>query len=298
MTDRMRKYAIDFFTGQLGPANSKEKLSTFLRKLSQSGCSHIQGTTYDIEIRNLKESEAGIFQGVFAKIRKDELPHAGRAGHPDRDLGLAEDEGLVDKNHFVYYEENELLVMQANRHAGTAVALGKYLTDINGNLAASFNPVLQPDATRRLMREDLTPVQIETSFARPTNPEMYPDDDWSPGLLDMLSQLGGGNVKLSITADRKRVAEGADRLTDKARRVAQAFRQLPNVRKIKISMEDEEGIIYPIDLIADRLKVKIEIAVSGRYPNEEGMYKALRGAKNDQLDNLQQIFGMPGANLN
>ncbi|SNB81544.1 hypothetical protein SAMN02745900_03866 [Pseudomonas sp. URIL14HWK12:I8] len=298
MTDRMRKYAIDFFTGQIGPVNSKEKLSAFLRKLSGKVCPHVEGVTYDIEIRGLVEAEPGVFQGVFAKIRKDELPHAGKAGHPDRDLGLAQDEGLVDKNHFVYYEQNELLVMQANRYAGTAVALGKYLTDIHGQLAVSFNPVLQPDATRRLMREDLTPVQIETSFARPTNPDLYPDDDWSTGLLDMLSQLGGGNVKLSVTADRKRVAEGADRLTDRARRVAQAFRQIPNVRKVKINMEDDEGIIYPIDLIADRLKVRIEISVSGRYPNEAGMFKALKGAKNDQLDNLQQIFGIPGANLN
>ncbi|WP_147470788.1 DUF6731 family protein [Pseudomonas syringae group genomosp. 7] len=297
MTDRMRKYAIDFFTGQLGPVSSKEKLSSFFRELSTKNCPHIQSQTYDIEIRNLKEIESGIFQGIFAKIRKDELPHAGKAGHPDRDLGLAEDEGLVDKNHFVYYEENELLVMQANRHAGTAVALGKYLTDINGQTSISFNPVLQPDATRRLMRQDLTPVHLETSFARPTNRDMYPDDDWSPDLLDMLAQLGGGNVKLSITADRKRITEGADRLTDKVRRVAQAFRQLPNVRKIKINMEDAEGIIYPIDLIADRLKVKIEISVTGRYPNEEGMYKALKGAKNDQLDNLQQIFGALGEKL-
>ncbi|MGG2007740.1 DUF6731 family protein [Pseudomonas aeruginosa] len=136
---------------------------------------------------------------------------------------LADDEGLVDKNHFVYFQDNELLVMQANRHAGTAVALGKYLTDLNGQHAVSFNPVIQPDATRRLMRDDLTPISIEASFARPTNPDMYPDDDWSPQLLDTLAQIGGGNVKLSISRDKKRVAEGADRLSDRARRAAQAF---------------------------------------------------------------------------
>lgn len=74
--------------------------------------------------------------------------------------------------------------------------------------------------------------------------------------------------------------------------------QMPTVRKIKIDMEDENGIVYPIDLIADRLKVKIEILVNGRYPNEAAMYRALRGAKDDQRDNLQQIFGVPGAALN
>ncbi len=298
MAEKLRKYAIDFFTGQLGPANHNVSLSTFLRHLTQTGCHHVEGLTYDIEIRNLHEQDPGLFQGVFAKIRKDELPHAGRAGHPDRELGLADDEGLVDKNHFVYFQENELLVMQANRHAGTAVALGKYLTDLNGQHAVSFNPVIQPDATRRLMRDDLTPISIEASFARPTNPDMYPDDDWSPQLLDTLAQIGGGNVKLSISRDKKRVAEGADRLSDRARRAAQAFMQMPTVRKIKIDMEDENGIVYPIDLIADRLKVKIEILVNGRYPNEAAMYRALRGAKDDQRDNLQQIFGVPGAALN
>lgn len=298
MTEKLRKYAIDFFTGQLGPANHGTLLSAYFRELCQTGCAHVEGVSFDVEIRNLQESEPGVFQGIYAKIRKDELPHAGKAGHPDRELDLARDEGLIEKNHFVYFEENELLVMQANRHAGTAVALGRYLTDLNGKLAVSFHPVIQPDATRRLMRQDLTPVSIETSFARPTNPEMYPKDDWSPHLLDTLAQIGGANIKLLISSDKRRAAEGVDRLLDKARRAAQAFMQMPNVRVLKINMEDEEGIIYPIDLIADRLKVRIEIMVTGRYPNEAAMYRALKGAKDDQRDNLQQIFGDPGAALN
>lgn len=73
MAEKLRKYAIDFFTGQLGPANHNVSLSTFLRHLTQTGCHHVEGLTYDIEIRNLHEQDPGVFQGVFAKIRKDEL---------------------------------------------------------------------------------------------------------------------------------------------------------------------------------------------------------------------------------
>ncbi|WP_299231669.1 DUF6731 family protein [uncultured Halomonas sp.] len=291
-----RNYIIDFFSS-FTPNDIEFNFHDFLENYLTEGCCPPEyKQSFDLEVRHLRRHEDGVISGVFAKIRKDHLPHAGRTGQQERELDLEDDEGLVEKNHFLAYRENSLLVMQANRHAGTAIALGHYLSRFAGHSVA-FDPVLQPDAMQRLMRGDLHPVSVQAGFARPTNPDLYPEDDWSEALMDLLSGAGGSYVKLSINSDLRSDDDDTNRLKDAMRHAWRSIKGMPKVRSLKMDMANDDGIVYPIDLIADRLKDKVTVDVRGRYPIESDMFTSMAAAKEGLNDSLESIFGNPSANL-
>lgn len=290
-----KKYTIDFFTS-FTPNGNDFNFHNFLENYLEMGCCPPEEkASHDLEVRHLRQFDDGVIAGVFAKIRKDQLPHAGRTGQQERELDLEADEGLVEKNHFLAYRDRDLLVMQANRHAGTAIALGHYLGSFAGHSVA-FDPVLQPDAMEKLMRGDLHPVRVEAGFARPTNPELYPEDNWSEQFMNLLSGAGGSYVKLTINSDNSD-NEDTNKLKDVMRHAWRSIKDMPKVRTLKMDMANEDGFVYPIDLIADRLKDKITIDVRGRYPIESHMFTEMATAKEGVNDSLDRIFGNPSQSL-
>lgn len=289
---RTRVINIDFFTGVLG-ADTKTSITRICEGVSKKPAVHQCGR-HDYELRRVKVSGRTV-RGALARIRSDDLPHAGRPGGAERELGLADDEGLLEKNHFLFDEERNLLVFQRNGNGGRVGQLADYLSACAGQ-KVRFSPVLTKDSTQRLMSNDVQPVKVELSFTRPTNPALYPAQSFSRRLFELLGETGAATVRLSLSADRRSTEIVRHRLRSMVRSAACRIVDADLASTAKVTVTDGEHD-YPIDLIADRLTDEQEVEFVGRYPREGSIYGAFDKALRDCRKALDDVLGKPGQRL-
>lgn len=287
-----KSFTIEFYTGQVGADGAAGKVSAKLREmadLDRCPVHEIGGHLY--EIRDLVSHNNGAsFHGVFAKFRKDDLPHAGAPGGEEREIDLDDDEGLLEKNHFLYFRAHELLVYQRNGHGSTTNRMGMYLSGLF-NETVIFNPVLQSEPMRRLLRGEAQPRTLDLSFAKPTNPDAFPRDDWNANLISVLTRAGGARMSIHISAGKSKDPQ----VRYLGRQIKRAITQLINnteVTKARFVVE-EDGVQHPIDLIADRLLSQQAVRMNGHYPIPDEMYRALRRARDEHRAALHEYFGDP-----
>ncbi|WP_047552183.1 DUF6731 family protein [Methylotenera sp. G11] len=282
-----KKFKVGFFVGCVGAGGRDGRVSQTLLDLSQQlQCQSIVSGDVSYQIRELIPFNNGAsFRGVFAKIRTTDIPHIGSTGGEEREIDLDDDEGVIEKNHFLYYRQNELLVYQSNGNGSTVEAFGRYFSDIL-NHTTVFNAILKADAMRRMMSADLEPRTIELSVARPTNPDLYPNDDWSSELFGLMAGIDGFKARIKISAEGAGRSRG--RLMDRAKRVAAALVNSGNANIARIKMA---GVEQPIDLIADRVIAQVSVEMNGRYPVSDEMFRALGEAKNQLAEDLDAVLG-------
>lgn len=290
-------YSIDFYVGEVGRGDENTTVSQVLHDIHENnlrGVIEQGGMTY--EIRDLQMSGNGSsFKGVFAKFRTDDFPHIGEPGGPEEELEVEEHQGLIEKNHFLYFRNRQLLIWQCNRNGSVVGTLAKCLSDIV-NETVVFQPVFQPDAVRRLMRGEVTPLSLEFSIARPTNPEMYPTNDWSNSVLQALSQAGGSRVRVKITSDSRSNERERRSLARRVKAAARELSTMDDVKTLRLDVDDD-GVKHPINLLEDRIRSHQIVEMNGRYPVVESIYRALRTALDEQRSAIDDFFGRNGNEL-
>lgn len=248
------------------------------------------------EVKNVIQ-QGEFIHGAFCKYRLDNIPHAGAPNNTERELELANDEGLIEKNHFAFRPCDDLLIFQRNGNASKANKVAKFFTE-TGTETISFDPLLKGDCVARLMRGELTPTSLEVSFARPTNRDLYPEDQWTRQLMDVLNSAGGARTKLHITSDARSNDQDRKTLQNRIKNAAAAFsrEEGTNVLRLNLLNEDDGGT-YPIDLIADRIFTPKQVTMEGRYPIESSIQTAIRGAFDDKQDEIYDVIGHPDNRL-
>jgi hypothetical protein len=68
------------------------------------------------------------FQGVFGRLRMSDLPRIGDNHGAEEDIALDEDQGLIEKNYFLFDRRRQLLTWQINRSASTTTRFAEYLS--------------------------------------------------------------------------------------------------------------------------------------------------------------------------
>lgn len=292
-----KTFEIDVFASKWGANGENGLVSRLLDDLvAEDACPTVELGGVNHEIRDLRRLPGGhAFRGIFAKFRSDDLPHAGVPGGPERELDLDEQEGLIEKNYFLYLREHELLFYQQNRNGSVPSRLGKYLSRVAHDTIL-FDPVLQPHAMRRLMRGEVEIRTLDLSFARPTNPELFPADDWGHRLFEVLSGAGGTSMRLHIGTDARSKDPRDHHLRKRLKRGVREILNLTKVTTARLEVE-EDGVTHPIDLISDRLRSTQDVEMGGRYPVPGSMYEALGAARDELNDQLREIFGDADAAL-
>jgi len=245
---------------------------------------------FSYELRDLS-AQGGCVQGVFAKFRSDQIPHIGEAGGNEREIEIAENEGLLEKNHFLYRPLDSLLVFEQNGHGSRPARLARYITEQAGDVL-TFDPVLQGDAVERLMRGEAEMRSMKVSFARPTNPDLFPEDQWSRSLMEQMAIAGGSSVVLSITSDSRSDDEEKNRLSARMKDSVRALMRSGYARTVRVKLE-EDGIEHPIDLMADRITSVQSVSMAGKYPVRGSIYAALSSAFEEQRDAIYGVIGSP-----
>lgn len=228
----------------------------------------------------------GSYRGEFKRFGHDDLPHAGVPNGPEREIELDPEENTIERNYFLFFQGGKLLVWQENRRASSTGLLSKYLSSVF-NHTVTFPPLLTPDAHRAFLLGNHRPKVIEFSVARPRNAEMYHGTEESERVLRLIAGLGGMSGSFRISANTLGIK---GRLLDAARALGLGNDLAESGLASKVRLE-LEGVDHPIDLISDRLRVRIEVEMNGRYPDPFGMYAELERARAEVAGELREILG-------
>lgn len=245
---------------------------------------------HGFEIRDLTKSKGGrpVISGVLAKLRDEDLPHVGVPGGGERELDMERNEKLLEKNYFRYQPDRDLLVYQQNWYGATIGQFAAYVSTLSGHTIA-FDPVLQPEPTKRLLQGSVEAKTLELSFAKPRNPDMFPQDQWNQDLLRALSHAGGEKMFVRMTPGTGAPVDQR-RLNKRIKRAMNAMVNSGHASVAKMNII-EDGVEHPIDLIADRLYSEQTVEMEGRYPVPTSVHAALRQAVQDNKQELQEILG-------
>ncbi|VVO23792.1 hypothetical protein PS834_04440 [Pseudomonas fluorescens] len=121
-------------------------------------------------------SNTNSYAGQIRKIRKADLPEIGALGKDGKKIELEMDEGVIEKNFFVYYKENSLLVIHRNDDGNTGLHLAQLLTASAG-VTFFASPIIRPDQAEMLLNKKLSIKKFSVKIPKPTNPDLYPQDN-------------------------------------------------------------------------------------------------------------------------
>ena len=292
-----RSYTIRFYKATSGANNQGRTVESMFSELHGSATTRpIELAGNDFEVRSLYENRHG-FRGVFAKVRKNDLPHAGAAGGGERELNLADDEGLLEKSHFFFAKRAQVLALQQNQLVGGATRFASYMGDAFSE-TVSFDPVLQREALRRLLSGNPNIRFFDVAIARPSTLILATRErlrhGWNRSMMEVMRNTGAYTLKMRVSGNGRAV--GDDRFVGGD--ILQSIRELMNVAEVKRA---RVGIEVPgeepgeVDLINDRIQASIEVEAVGRYPNSQGMWNELERAWLGNRDEILEVLGLEDA---
>lgn len=235
------------------------------------------------------------FAGQFRKFRTADLPEVGEAGGAAEELDLEEGQGLVERNFFVYYPDRRLIGWHTNGHASSPRQFARFLSEVLGT-KVSVDPILQPDAVRRLMSGGIDATEILFTVARPRNPDHYPNDDFSRSAVNLMGAVDADSMHLKLRVDARR-ADTAGKLGARAKRLLRDVYQAMDVTTARAKVI-EDGIEYPVDLIADRVVSQQTVeGLNTRYPSARAMFELIDTARGECEEAINEYFGELGNGL-
>lgn len=288
---RNRSYTIEFYKGQYGDPDKNLSLGKYLLSLAEKGECHshkLQSTRYCLN--HFKKDASGcLLFGQLGKFRDSDVPHIGSADGQEREIGMNDEEGLVEKNFFLYDTKLDVLVWHRNNQASWAVTLSKFLME-SSNETVTLDPVLQIDQMERFMNGKNNITKLEIGIARPNSSEAYNSIENENLMLDIMSENGAYKLDLELKGNGH--AKGGDKYLDSR---AYAFMKRlvtkHQIDKAKVVVHDElRNISHPIDLVADRLLDKIKIEVTGRYPDRVQMKSKLMESYSSNKPIIDKLF--------
>ncbi|MFD1260658.1 MULTISPECIES: DUF6731 family protein [Entomomonas] len=281
-----RKYTIDFFQITIMPtAEINEVESGFEMMMDDQIDSTLTTSNYLYDLWGVKKRTRPVsIAGEFRKFRKQDLEY-GLPKNEGQPLDLGEN-GLIEKNCFVYYPENQILGWCRNGNACTTKRLETFLQEKWGT-DVSIIPVIRADAIKRLLSGNSILKRIEITVPKPTNPDMIPSNDFSAQTLQMLNSSDADSMYVEMRIDGRK-GNSNKSLKDNLKF---AVRELFEMGATKAkAVVDENGAIYPIDLIADRVYSIQEIETNGNPPSGT-IHKVIDSAMNECRESINEYFG-------
>jgi hypothetical protein len=288
--ERRRNYHFDFFllsadSDDLFALSVSEIFDEIIANTKQSSHTHYGSTreVFGLKFRN----ESNSYTGQLRKIRKADLPEIGTIGTDGKKLQLELDEGVIEKNFFVYYADESLLVMHRNDDGNTASHLAAVLMAAAG-VPYYATPVIRPEQAEMLIKDNLEIKRFSFKIPRPTNPDRYPADDIGARTIELLNKSGADTLEVTFSIDSK-VESSAGRLTGA---IQSAVRSLLAFGATKAKLEtDDNGKIYPIDLIADRLYSTQYTNSNSQFPTSTIMFELADKSRAEKRESLNAYFG-------
>ena len=281
-----KRYKVDFFVVTLGGSRKQVKVRSFLGSAENGRTAPqalVDGEDEEHMIRSLVPLNNGTaYKGVFGRCRYNETPVQGNREGKERDVKLLPGHGLVEKNHFLYFAETNLLIYQRNNSGSHSSKFQHYLNkSIQADKMFLLEPILSHDAYSRMLNGGAI-KWLELSFQLPKDASLFENLDFKKA-AEFGSESNAVSAKLRLTVGRteKRLAE---RFKNGLAEIAKT--DIAKVARVKLEDFDE-----PIDLIAERIveTIEVDIAENGR-PDPDDVFRKLQAAKDKRAQALNAFF--------
>jgi len=249
----------------------------------------ISGSNY--EIRDMCETDYG-FRGIIGKHRATDLPHVAIPGGEEREIPIAPNENLLEKTHFAFHEDFQLLIVQRNFYGISSKNLGKFFS--HRGYVTILNPVIEGTDLQQLIQGHIQVKTADIAIARPTNPRLFHDveHDFNNTIIASLRGTGTATLRLQLRGQAKTQDPERRYLEGSFKRGLIEMFDTFDVKKCKLEIEDEQdNIAHVVDLVADRLIYSKRIQLVGRYPATLEIWEALSEARTEKETELINYFG-------
>lgn len=243
-------------------------------------CPPTSDGTLTYEVRDLRSINNGnVVMGVFAVMR-DDAPHIRGTDRTERVIPLQDDEGVLEKNHFIFYAATGLIVYQVNQRASHPVRFEQHLTDLAGReRTVVFGDILTRDAWQKLNSGIVK--RLEITIDTPRHPGAFDPDDFTGPTLHTMERAGAQKAQITLTA-------GRGVMSTWMKEQLQRLRGGPHIDRLQVRLDGEE---QPIDLLANTVRDTIQVVINGRYPDTAQTLTELAAAHDRQREALRAHFG-------
>lgn len=284
-----KKFGVRFYKGTRGDPAQGKKLSELIHEIATlAEPPRIGDGGQDYELRELVSLNGGqVIKGAFAVLR-DDAPHIRKADGMEAPIVLEAEEGLIEKNYFLYHRASEVLTYQVNGRASHVSRFEKYLSACTGDAdTVSFSDILTVDAFQRLQQGVIK--AFEFRIAKPKNVALVDPEDWESPAFGLMDGADASIISVSVRTRSKQHGLSA-KLKDAAHRLLQS----EATRKVEVKLD---GVEYPVDLMAECLRGSIEVEMNGLYPSPDAVFQQLQLVKDQLQPALDAYFGQGDAAL-
>ena len=216
-----------------------------------------------------------VWKGVFARLRPD-APHIVNEGGVEREIELDDGDRVLDKCHFLYREQPNVLVWQYNRNGGSLSKMHLYLSSVMED-HIELSQVMNEAELARVLAGQI--YEISFGYDRPdslgTNPPR-----WNQEAFDMMSDVHAAKAKFLLRAPR------GGHLAPSARERVRQMLNAVGIGKVRVRLTDEDN---PIELFMAPLRDEIEVQLNGAYPAPDEVFRALEEAYSRQSRSIPGV---------
>lgn len=263
----IKSYTV-YFTKSVVGKDGKKRLNNLLSDgilIHKSNFPAISITENDqYQIRDLKLTGTS-WTGVFGKLR-DDAPHVIDQNNNESELDLIDGQKLIEKCHFLFKQNVNILVWQTNRSAGSLNRFQIYLSQLFDEMV-SLPMIMNQEGLDRILAGDL--YEISFHYDRPNALFTGKRPKWSKEIFNMLNDVRAAHGKFELRAERN------SSLGQKAKTMVQTIFGMSETDKIRVRLTDDSD---PIKLFLAPETEKIEVELKGRYPDSGTVYVELQSA--------------------
>jgi len=276
----IERFTVRYYEAKFYDDGKPKRFSDFLQKIISGDIAlpvrSLAGDTSAFQVRGLHTVDNGQeYRGYFVRFRSQRPVIGTRESLDEKHLELKEGEEILERNYFTIFagERYDVIAFQVSFEGGSINALVRYLSAIAGDTAmVSFNDILTEESLEALMKGGVI-KHVEFRVAKPRAKRWQPDpeDTWTQNAIDFMNQTGGTTFQAKIATQ----AHNKGLLSDVGKAV-KALLASSQTRKLKVKMS---STTEPIDLFADRIKDRIEVALINGQIDSTEMYKAIWASK-------------------
>lgn len=293
-SSNLKNFMVYFFTLQARNSSADKAISTFdFFKVEFIDKDIVLSKSIDLgenkfQLRNIgflpgSTTEIG---GTLTRLRGD-IPPIGAADKcEERDIELKDNEGLLEKSHFVISKERngfELISFQYAIEAGTVNTLGKLLqTLITHADEVNILAIIRQDAMKRMMNGVIK--YVEYAVAKPKVEDYVAEDDFTKTALELMNETNATRFQGKIS-----IGSRTKGLTNTAKRwISELIEQPETTKKLKVKLHEVD---IPIDILGDQLKERISVPIfKANRPDTKDMLDAILTCKNKMYDHIKDAI--------
>lgn len=247
------------------------------------------------EIYRLDKTNKNYWLGQFRKYRIDQLPAFARYGEDETEIQLEDDQGIIERNCFIFYPDRNVLIWQHDAHANHPERFADFLSTISGD-KIEVAPILTKSALLRLMDSKTEALKFQVSVARPTAPSMYNQNKFTDNLFSLMENSGADLFNLTGGVDLRSKDAGFLN-SGLLKRGLETLVSSGAAKSAKVFVLDE-GKREWLDLITDRVKASRQVEADKKSIPFLTMVDMLESVYEEKREVLDEILGTARTTLN